>query len=139
MLIDHTFDAWSLLKVHLLLAVGKVEGESCVQGSDLRGEETDIVHFPASTKPSAGTVKGLSCMTMSQGSASHYVLMAAKEGVAVALSRGAHGMLEAVHRTRSGNSVNNADNLVFAPIVDSMLIDSEWKLRYQNRLLTVYP
>ncbi len=138
-LIDHTFDVWSLLKMHLLLVVGKVKGESCGQGSDLKGEGMDIVHFPASTKRSAGTVKGPSCMMMSQGSASHYVLMAAKEGVAVALSRGAHCMLEAVHRRRSGNSVNDADTPVFALIVDSMLIDLKWSLRYQNRLLTVYP
>jgi len=43
----------------------------------------------------------------------------------VALSRGAHYMLEAVHRKGSGNLLHDADVLFSALAVGPMLTDSE--------------
>lgn len=65
--------------------------------------------------------------------------MAAEEGVVVALSRGAHYMLESVHRKGCESLLHDANVLFFALAVDSMPIDLERDLRCQSRLLTVYP
>ena len=62
---DHTLDAVCLLEVYCFPAVGKVEGVSCGQGSDLDVEGMGIVHFLVQTKNSGDTVKGLSCMMTS--------------------------------------------------------------------------